>query len=233
MTAGTELCDDFETGQLDAKKWKTNKPTASASITLDGQHVHSGQFAVHIKFVPGQQSTAMITESVTFPAASNSFYTRMFAYFSPEIPAAPTGDFHTGFIIGTGNNDKGNVQAGMGMIGSAKQFLGYSIFFADPKFEFGPWSATKITPNQWLCIELFENGADPTTEIRQIWVNGTELTDLKSSSAVAAAGKQPNHLPPKFDMVSLGVWEYHPIPTLSDIWIDDVRVSSKKIGCEN
>src|SRR3954468_15336743 len=102
MTAGTELCDDFETGQLDAKKWKTNKPTASASITLDGQHVHSGQFAVHIKFVAGQQSTAMITENVTFPAASNSFYTRMFAYFSPEIPAAPTGDFHTGFIIGTG-----------------------------------------------------------------------------------------------------------------------------------
>jgi hypothetical protein len=56
---------------------------------------------------------------------------------------------------------------------------------------------------------------------------------LKSNSAVAANGKQPNHLPPKFDMVSLGVWEYHPIPTLSDIWIDDVRVSSKKIGCEN
>jgi hypothetical protein len=233
ITAGTELCDDFESGLLDPKKWKTNKPTGSASITLDAQHVHSGQYAVHIKVVPGQQTTAMITEAVTFPAASNSFYARMFAYFSPDIPAAPSGDFHTGFLMGSGNNNLGNCQAAVGLIGSAKQFLGYSIFFANPKFEFGPWSATKVTPNQWLCIELFEDGSNPATEVRQIWVNGTELTDLKSSSAMAAGGGNPNHLPPKFDLVSFGLWEYHPIPTLSDMWIDDVRVSSKKIGCGN
>jgi hypothetical protein len=233
VTAGTELCDDFESGQLDAKKWKTNKPTGSASITLDALHVHSGQYAVHIKVVPGQQTTAMITESVTFPTASNSFYARMFAYFSPDIPAAPSGDFHTGFLMGSGNNNLGNCQAAVGLIGSAKQFLGYSIFFANPKYEFGPWSATKVTPNQWLCIELFEDGSNPATEVRQIWVNGTELTDLRSSSAMAAGNQNPNHLPPKFDLVSFGLWEYHPIPTLSDMWIDDVRVSSKKIGCAN
>jgi len=169
-----------------------------------------------------EQLRSLVSE--LFPA--NAFYTRMFVYFSPEIPAAPTGDFHTGFIIGSGNNDLGNVQAGVGMIGSAKQFLGYSIFYANPKYEFGPWSATKITANQWLCVELFENGSDPTTEVRQIWVNDTELTDLKSSSATSAAGKQPNHLPPKFNLVSLGLWEYHPIPTLSDMWIDDVYLAS-------
>ena len=50
---------------------------------------------------------------------------------------------------------------------------------------------------------------------------------------MAAAGQHPNHLPPKFDTVWFGLWEYHPIPTLSDMWIDDVRVSSHKIGCTN
>jgi hypothetical protein len=196
-------------------------------------HAHGGDYAVHVKVVAGQQSTAMIGESVTFPATSNSFYSRMFVYFSPEIPVAASADYHTGFIIGTGKNDRGDVQAGMGMIGSAKQFLGYSIFFADPKYEFGPWSKTLITPNQWLCVELFENGSDPTTEVRQVWVDDKELTDLRSNSAMAAAGQHPNHLPPKFDTVWFGLWEYHPIPTLSDMWIDDVRVSSKKIGCAN
>jgi hypothetical protein len=233
VTAGTELCDDFEGGQLDTQKWKINKPTASASVAVDMLHAHGGKYAAHIKVVAGQQSTAMITESVTFPAASNSFYTRMFVYFSPDIPVAANADFHTGFIIGLGKNDKGDVQAGTGMIGSAQQFLGYSIFFADPKFEFGPWSKTTITANQWLCVELFENGSDPMTEVRQVWVNDVELTDLKSSSAMAAGATHPNHLPPKFDSVALGLWEYHPIPTLSDMWIDDVRVSSKKIGCGN
>jgi hypothetical protein len=232
VTAGSELCDDFESGQLDMQRWKQNKPSASASITVDDMHAHGGKYAVHVKVVPNQQSTAMISEAVTFPAPSNSFYARMFVYFSPAIPVAGGADFHTGFLFGTGKNDRGDVQAGLGMIGSAKQWLGYSIFFAAPKFEFGPWSKTLIVANQWQCVELFEDGSNPTTEIRQVWIDDKELTDLRSSSAMAAGGN-PNHLPPKFAGVSFGIWEYHPIPTLSDMWIDDIRVSSKRIGCGN
>ena len=231
VTAGSELCEDFESGQLDMQRWTLNKPSASAAITVDTMHAHGGQYAVHIKVVPNQQSTAMINEAVTFPAPSNSFYARMFVYFSPEIPVAAGADFHTGFLFGIGKNDRGDVQAGLGMIASAKQWLGYSIFFGGPKFEFGPWSQTRIVANQWQCVELFENGSDPKTEIRQIWVNGVELTDLRSDSAMAAGGN-PNHLPPQFAGVSFGLWEYHPIPTLSDMWIDDIRVSAKKIGCD-
>ena len=232
VTAGSELCDDFEGGQLDMQKWKLNKPSASASITVDNMHAHSGQYAVHIKVVPNQQSTAMISEAVTFPAPSNSFYARMFVYFSPDIPTAANADFHTGFLFGTGKNDRGDVQAGMGMIGSAKQWLSYSIFYANPKFEFGPWSKTLMAANQWLCVELFENGSSPATEIRQVWIDDKELTELRTDSAMAAGGN-PNHLPPTFAGVSFGIWEYHPIPTLSDMWIDDIRVSSQKIGCAN
>jgi len=46
----------------------------------------------------------------------------MWVYFSPEIPVANNLDFHTGFMFGTGKNNAGDVQAGMGMIGSAKQY---------------------------------------------------------------------------------------------------------------
>jgi len=230
VTAGTELCDDFESGPIDLQKWKINKPSSSATITVDGIHVHGGSKAVHIKVVPGQQSTAMLTEAVTFPAASNAFYTRIFAYFTPDLPVAAGGDFHMGFIFGTGKNALGNVQAGMGLNGGAKQYLGYSIFFGPPSYEFGPLSATKVMPNQWLCLELFENGTDPNAEIRQVWLDGKELTDLRSNSS---AGNAPaNHKPPPFTGVAIGIWQYHPTPTLSDMWIDDVRVSSQKIGCE-
>ncbi|HTA92829.1 MAG TPA: hypothetical protein VK745_24795, partial [Polyangiaceae bacterium] len=149
----------------------------------------------------------------------------------PDIPKAMTGDFHTGFMMGGGNNDKGTTTLGMGMIGSDQQYLGYSIFFGAPKYEFGPWSKTRIVPNQWLCIELLEDGSDPTTEVRKVWLNDTELSDLESDSAKAGGSANPNHLPPQFDKVTFGVTEYHPTPTLSDMWIDDVRVSSQKIGC--
>jgi hypothetical protein len=236
VTAGSELCENFETGQLDMQRWKLDKPSASASIVVDGVHAHTGKFAVHIKVVPNQQSTAMITESSTFPGPTNLFYARMFVYFSPDIPVATTAnpDMHTGFLLGTGNNDRGNVQAGLGLAGagSARQWLSFSIFYADPKFEFGPWSKSTIIPNQWQCVELLEDGSDAKTEVRRVWVEDTELTELHTDSAMAA-GSQANHLPPKWAGVSFGIWEYHPIPTLSDMWIDDIRVSSKKIGCAN
>ena len=236
VTTATEFCDDFETGALDMQKWKLNKPSGSASITVDQMHAHGGKYAAHIKVVPNQQSTAQIVESLDFPRTPNLFYARMYAYFSPDIPASSTAnpDMHSGYLLGNGNNDRGNVQAGVGLsgFGSAKQWLSFSIFYADPKFEFGPSSHSIIIANQWLCVELLEDGSDPKTEIRRVWVNDTELTELHTDSAMAAGG-QTNHLPPKWASVSFGIWEYHPIPTLSDMWIDDVRVSGQKIGCSN
>jgi hypothetical protein len=230
VMAGSELCEDFESGTIDPNKWKQSTSNMT-SIAVETGHAHSGQYAVHLKFVAGMQNTVTIAEGVTFPATPNKFYSRMWAYFAPDIPKATNMDFHTGFMMGGGNNDKGTTTLGMGMIGSDQQYLGYSIFFGDPKYEFGPWSNTRIVPNTWLCIELFEDGSDLTTEKRQVWLNDVELKDIASDSAKAGGTTNPNHLPPTFDKVTFGVTEYHPIPTLSDMWIDDIRVSSQKIGC--
>ena len=236
VNAGTELCDDFESGSLDAQRWTQSKP-ANATIAVEMGTAHSGKYAVHLKFVAGAQSTVTIAESVTFaaqgnaPVPANKFYSRMYAWFGPDIPKAPTGDFHTGFMIGSGKNDKGNVTAGIGMIGSDQQYLGYSIFFGTPKYEFGPWSIPRIVPKAWQCIELSEDGTDPTTEIRKVWLNDTEMKELASNSAKSGGTQNPNHLPPKFDKISFGVIEYHMIPTLSEMWIDDIKISANKIGC--
>jgi hypothetical protein len=230
VTSGQQLCEDFESGQIDPARWKLTKPTASASITVDGEHVRSGQYAAHIAIVAGQQSIAMLTEAVTFPAANNSFYARAFMYFAPDLPAAPGADFHMGFIFGIGKNDAGEVQAGLGMIGGERQYLGYSIFFGPPKYEFGPWSKAKVEANVWQCIELFEDGSSPNEEKRQVWLDGVELVDLRSTSN--GSGAPANHEPPAFDGVSFGIWEYHPSPLLQDVWLDDIRVSDQPIGCE-
>ena len=233
VTAGTELCDDFESGRIDPAKWTMPAPSSGVIVTLDGQHAHSGRYAVHVHGVAGQINKGMLAESVTFPAKDNSFYARIFAYFTPALPQMDGGDFHTGFIVGSGQNDKGNVETGMGLIGGATQFLGYSIFYGSPSYEFGPWSSTKVAPGRWICMELFENGSNPASEVRRVWVDDTELTDLRSDSAMAAGTSHPNHLPPTYDRVSVGLGEFHPSPDLTDMWLDDVRVSSAKIGCSD
>lgn len=229
VTSGARLCEDFESGSIDPARW-AKVEQGSAQLGVDDEHAHGGRYAAHLRLEAGKQSVAMLTEALTFPAPNNSFYARAYLYFAPELPTAPGGDFHMGFILGIGKNDLGDVQAGAGMIGGEKQYLGYSIFFGPPKYEFGPWSKSKVEPSRWQCLELFEDGSSPNEEKRKVWLDGVELTDLRSTSA--NQGAPANHKPPIWSGASFGVWEYHPTPLLSDVWLDDIRVSDAPIGCD-
>jgi hypothetical protein len=229
-TDGTELCEDFESGALDPKVWGRHT-TAGASLVVDGEHVHGGRSALHVKLVAGQQATAQITDAVTFPATDNTFYTRAYFYFSPDLPADDTGGFHMAFLLATGNNDLGFVEAGLGSAGD-KQYLGYSEYYgAGPGVhshgatftEFGPRSMVRVAPKAWLCLELMQGG-DATTTHRRVWVDGKELPEQVSNYS--------DRKPPKFDLMSVGILQYHPTPVLTDVWIDDVRVSRTRIGCD-
>ncbi len=230
ITSGTELCEDFESGQLDPKVWKIRLGGPSPSVTVDGMHTHSGKYAAHAHVTPGQQSTAQLTEGVTFPATADAFYTRIWAYFSPDVmwPNNPP-DFHMGLIIAGGNNNFGHVELAVGANLSPSSsagpmhYLGYSIYRGPPYVEFGPRSNTAIVNLAWTCIELLESGQGGQAAVRRIWVDGTELPEQNNSFS----GQKP----PQFDLVSIGIWEYHPTPTLSDMWIDDIRVSSQRVGC--
>jgi hypothetical protein len=92
-----------------------------------------------------------------------------------------------------------------------------------PYDEFGPRSTTVVASEQWTCIELLGSGKGGSAAVRRIWVDGNELPEQYDTFDGQA--------PPRFDIVSIGIWEYHPTPSLSDMWIDDVRVSSQRIGC--
>jgi hypothetical protein len=230
ITSGTELCEDFESGQIDPKIWKILLGGPAPSVTVDGLHTHSGKYAAHAHVTPGQQSTAQLTEGVTFPAMADAFYTRIWAYFSPAVmwPSNPP-DFHMGLIIAGGKNNFGHVELAVGANLSPSSsagpmhYLGYSIYRGPPYVEFGPRSNTAIANLAWTCIELLESGQGGQAAVRRIWVDGTELPEQNNSFS----GQKP----PQFDLVSIGIWEYHPTPTLSDMWIDDIRVSSQRVGC--
>jgi len=229
-TAGTELCDGFESGSIDATLWGTPAPTPGASVMVDNGHVHSGNFALHVKLVPGQANTAQITDAVTFPAKNNTFYTRAFFYFSPDVPS---GAYHLAVLLATGNNDLGFVQAGLG-VAADKQYVGYSEYYGSGPgntahggtfTEFGPDSNTRVAPMTWICLELMQGSdAAMTTTMRRVWVDGKELPEQVSNYNGRKA--------PKFDLMSIGILQYHASPTPIDVWIDDVRVSSSgPIGC--
>jgi hypothetical protein len=229
-TQGTELCENFESGSINPKIWGMHTTTGT-SLTVDGVHAHGGTHALHVKMVAGGQGTAQITDAVTFPAKNNTFYTRAYFYFSPDLPADHMGGFRMAYLLATGNNDLGFVEAGLGSAGN-KQYLGYSEYYGagpdvhqhGPTFtEFGPDSPTTIVPARWICLELMQGG-DATTTHRRVWVDGQELPEQVSDYS--------ERKPPQFSLMSIGVLQYHPTPILSDVWVDDVRVSSARIGCD-
>lgn len=228
-TAGTELCDGFESGAIDSKVWGKHTTTGT-SLTVDNEHVHGGAYALHVKMVAGGQGTAQITDAVTFPAKDNTFYTRAWFYFSPDLPADNTGGFHMAFLLATGNNDLGFVEAGLGSAGD-KQYLGYSEYYGagpnvhqhGPTFtEFGPRSSIHVATKTWVCLELMQGG-DATTTHRRVWVDGKELPEQVND--------YKDRKPPQFDLMSIGILQYHPTPLLTDVWIDDIRISPTRIGC--
>jgi hypothetical protein len=230
QTSGTELCEDFESGALDPKIW-IQHATTGGSLVVDKQHVHGGAYALHVKLTAGAQQSAQIQDAVTFPAMNNTFYTRAYFYFSPDLPADMMGGFHEAYLLATGNNDLGFVEAGLGSAGN-KQYVGYSEYYGDgpdvhahgPTFtEFGPDSSTMVVPKTWICLELMQGG-DATTTHRRVWVDGNELPEQVSDFSGRA--------PPQFSLMSIGVLQYHQTPTLTDVWIDDVRVSRARIGCD-
>ena len=227
--SGNELCENFESGAIDPKVWGMHA-TAGASLTVDKEHAHGGTYALHVKLAAGGSNVAQITDAVTFPAKSNTFYTRAFFYFNPDLPADNTGGFHMAYLLATGNNDLGFVEAGLGSAGN-KQYLGYSEYYGagpdvhahGPTFtEFGPDSTTRVVPQTWICLELMQGG-DATTTMRRVWVDDKELPEQVSNFNARK--------PPAFSLMSIGVLQYHPSPILTDVWIDDIRVSSAKIGC--
>src|SRR5262249_7543664 len=108
----------------------------------------------------------------------------------------------------------------------AKQLIGNSIYYAqgDTRLEEYPrLSRAPVPPNRWVCAELASGGSGPL--VRRIWMDGKELTELGDRRTTPTPA-------PAFDLVTIGLQQYHPIDALSDVWIDDVRVSAQPIGCQ-
>ena len=232
-SAGTELCDNFESGVIDKALWQVPKPSTGVTVAVDNSRPHaSRRYSLHIHVPAGEHNYGILTEAVTFPARSNSFYTRIFTYLYPALPQMQGSNYQIGFIYGTGENDVGNVQTGMGVIGGSNQIVGYSIFFGPPFYQFGPWSPTRMTPGTWICLELHEDGSHTDTEDRQVWINDQELTELRSDSKTIAGTSSTNYASPAYTLINIGLSEFTSTPLLTDMWVDDVRVSSQKIGCK-
>jgi hypothetical protein len=211
-TAGVQLCEDFENG-LDATLWTIRK-VGDATVAVDDVHAARGTKALHLSTATGgSKNFGYITEKTTFPATNNTLYGRMFVWFDDPL----TTDGHFTLAEGAGSGTAAVIRFG----GQYKVF-GVGTDGGDS----GDWTDkdNQLIPTQtWICAE-FEFKGD--THEFFAWWDDTERTALHRGPSDGHAG----FTMPQFNSLWFGWWMYN-LAEPQDLWIDEIAVDFKPIGC--
>ena len=241
------LCDSFEDdtlGQAPGKPWRNETGSSGASVSVDATRAFSGKHSVHVSAPKGaayRRGYFAIHEPPVFPAAAREMYGRAMVWLD-AAPITPPGKdpVHWTFIQGEGRsaNDTynslyrygGQHQGGLGLMAN---------FETTPPTRSDCWqhSASRLPVQTWACVEWHFAGA---TNQLEFWLDGEQLRDLSVTDRAVGAetGCLSNeHLggqwlaPPAFQSLYLGWERYQESVNDQNLWMDDVVVSSERVGC--
>jgi hypothetical protein len=207
-TAGTLLCEDFENG-LDATTW-SQLVTTDGTVTVDDVHAFRGTKALHVKVVNTGHKAA-ISETKTFPIASNVLYARMYVWFDVF-----TTQVH--FTMAEAPQTGAGAWARFG--GQGGKFGVGTDHGAS-----GDWLQQDTVPvpvKQWTCIE-FELAGD--TNMFHVWQD-----DVARPALDTGANKHAGFVIPPMTSLWFG-WQTYSNQAPGELWIDEIAVDSKRIGC--
>jgi hypothetical protein len=206
--AGVALCESFENG-LDATVWRTSA-SGGATAVVDEMHSARGTKALHVH--SGGGGNAYITERSSFPATSANLYARMYVYLEDDI----TTSGHFSMAEGGGTGTGARIRFG-------GQFKNFGV--GTDGGSSGDWTDrdNKVVPSkQWMCIEFQFKG--DTSEFR-VWWDDAERTALHSGPS-----RHGGFTMPTFNSLWFGWWMYN-AQEPQDMWIDEIAIDSKPIGC--
>jgi hypothetical protein len=199
-------------------------------VAVDTTHASSGTKAVRFTTDGGtgtyRRAFISIEGAPVFPVAGNVFYGRMLVW----LTAAPAGSVHWTNIQGEGPVPNMNFRAYSRYGGQLQKRLMANYETQGVASDCWQHSATTMPEGRWTCMEWRFNG--PNNEMN-FWLDGVSLLDLTviaRGSGCIAQGTAGNWYSPTYDTVRLG-WEHYQQSIAHDLWIDDVALDTKRIGC--
>jgi hypothetical protein len=204
------LCEDFESGALDAQRWKSAQ--SKGAVTLDTTRGARGSHtSLHVHVDPGNDTLVGITETATFPALKSGLSARAFIYIpSTDTASLFMGDRHTRLIYAQGSAPSGEYALGIWNGGIIQNHYSKSDDSVD----------TKMLPpfDTWFCLEYELDSAAGNVKA---YLNDVEITALRHSGWPATS----------VDKLMFGADRYGSFPVAEDLWFDDLAVDSAHIGC--
>jgi hypothetical protein len=238
------FCDDFESyDAMPGGKWTVR--VNPGAVAIDTTQQVSGQKSVKVTSQAGSDASAMIriADPAILPPPGNVLYGRMLF----RLEAAPTDSVHWTIIRGLGVVPGQSHRAeyrygGQKPITQGSTFVGSQLM---ANYETPDWYADSSTPgsdcwhhaNQrvlptgvWTCIEWKFDGAQNGM---QLWLDGVAADDLTVSGTgqgCVNAAADLTWTAPTFSQLDLG-WESYQTDQARTAYIDDVVLSTTKIGC--
>lgn len=239
--AGALFCDDFESQAAGSQPGPAWSYPFGYKPVIDETRAARGKKSLHFSIASGMP--AQIEETQSFPAASNSFYGRMFVW----LGALPTSPSMARFALvggrGTGSGNEVRLDAvyqsatkqsrfGIGNDGPIADADGDGKDDDDWHID-GKESQSVVRASDWICLEWHFKGDSSET---RVWIDGVEQTSLHTTTdAYYNGGKFSNRsfVHPTYNALRIGWWVYQAdaLPSPFDLWVDEVAVDKDRIGC--
>jgi hypothetical protein len=237
------VCEDFESGQVDAAKWELL--TSGGTLTFQTDRVAHGKHAAQLHGLAGPSDDWAILVAKGVPAALKTTETfgRMYAYIAADATAsihvqlAFAGHNGTGPATNPGPFPKLRYMEIASSSGKWQQ--GFDLLDVSPLVEEVSYSTGRIPTNAWSCVEWqFNDHPDGVS----VWVDGSKVASFDNTN-VAYASPGPIPKPGSalydgtstdilggFDTFGFGFHDWHPQKTF-DIYYDDLVLDAKRVGC--
>jgi hypothetical protein len=229
------VCEDFESGAIDAQKWDTLTSGGTASVQT--QQVAHGTYALRLHGLGSGSDDWAILVAKNVPAAlkGTTTFGRMNVYWGAEAAVS----LHAQFPF-AGSNGPGTGGVGPAPFPKLRYLeigsyfggwqLGMDLLDVSPTVEVVSHPSGKWPTNKWFCMEWeFEDQPDRIT----LWVDGTQVGTMDSTNAGSNGalyqGKNSGIIG-AFDTFGVGFHDWHPAKVF-DVYYDDVVLDAKRIGC--
>jgi hypothetical protein len=242
---GAELLftDDFETRVTDefpGAPWSEAMFKSGAVIKVDAEHAFSGKQSLHVHTPRGakyRRGYVAIHLKNPVPGAQPAMYGRARVYLDEApIALADAPPVHWTLLQGEGRSadDRYNSIYRLGVEGEDGLGLMANFETTPPVTTDCRVSSTRTLPvGRWTCVEWH---LDTASHEMQFWLDGRKVVRV-ARRAKAANACHGNDLqgewraPPKFDSFYIGFERYADSANDQNLWIDDVALASKRLGC--
>lgn len=211
------LCEDFEAND-NFKRWRAEAGSAagnSGTLTRDTVHAH-GQGAMHgiVDYINLDSGWAWLRQDLA--VAKPDTFARFYAY----VPAASVKPVSTWYALGGLYSGRDYAALGLGLENGHLSVIGWGNVTRQPLNDAKPFPA-----DQWVCLEVqYHQTAAVNGEVPgalTVWRNSETVIDAAPFKITGGD---------TLDAAFFGIYAGGEVRKL-EAWLDDVAVSSHRIGC--